>query len=78
MTLKELETYLGATSLGYLSVEGAMDAVGRPRNTFCTACFSGDYPVAVPDDLTKDAFEGSSEVGEIAAISHTQLKLIEI
>ncbi len=78
MSIEELEKYLGATSLGYLSVEGAMDAVGRPHNNFCTACFTGKYPVEVPDDLTKDALEGTADVGEIAALSHTQLRLIEI
>jgi amidophosphoribosyltransferase len=78
MSLKALEAYLGATSLGYLSVEGAMAAVGRPSNEFCTACFTGDYPVAVPDDLTKDALEMAPDVGQIAAISHAQPKLIEI
>jgi amidophosphoribosyltransferase len=77
MTIDELETYLGATSLGYLSVAGAMDAVGRPHSTFCTACFTGQYPVDVPADLTKEAFEGAPPVGEIAALSHTQLSLIE-
>lgn len=78
MTLPELEKYLGATSLGYLSIAGAVEAVGRPHNTFCTACFSGDYPVEVPDDLTKEALEGAPDVGEIAALTHAQLRLIEI
>lgn len=77
MTIKELERDLGATSLGYLSVEGAMDAVGRPPSTFCTACFTGDYPLEVPEDLRKDAFEDTPAVGEIATVSHSQLSLIE-
>ena len=77
MSLKELEKYLGATSLGYLSVGGAMDAVGRPHSTFCNACFTGNYPVAVPEDQTKEAFEDAPHVGEIAAVSHGQLSLIE-
>ncbi len=78
MTLPELEKYLGATSLGYLSVEGAMNAVGRPHNSFCTACFTGKYPVEVPSDLTKASLEELADVGEIATLSRSQLRLLEI
>ena len=38
---------VGADSLGYLSLEGAYKAVGLKPEGFCTACFSGDYPVPV-------------------------------
>lgn len=78
MTIDELESYLGATSLAYLSLAGAVAAVGRPYQTFCTACFSGDYPVAVPEEMTKDSLENMPDVGEIAALSRSQLRLIEI
>lgn len=78
LSIPELCKYLGATSLGYLSLEGAMSSVGRPHDTFCTACFSGDYPVPVPDDIGKDSLEDLADVGEIAALNHAQLRLIEI
>ncbi len=78
MTIKELEIDLGATSLGYLSIPGAMAAVGKDGDHFCLACFNGDYPEPVPNDLKKNAFDKHPEVGEIAAISHGQFKLIEI
>jgi amidophosphoribosyltransferase len=38
---------VNADSLGYLTLEGAYKAVGLPAEGFCTACFSGDYPVPV-------------------------------
>jgi amidophosphoribosyltransferase len=38
---------VGADSLGYLTLEGAYRAVGLEPDRFCTACFSGDYPVPV-------------------------------
>jgi len=78
MTIPELQMELGATSLGYLSLEGAIEAVGRPADTFCTACFSGNYPVPVPDDLTKESLEESRDVGEIGTLMHSQLRLLEI
>lgn len=37
--------YLGVDSLGYLSMEGMMSAVGMKRDKYCTSCFSGDYPL---------------------------------
>ncbi len=77
MTIPELEKYIGATSLGYLSIAGAVRAVGKGEDHFCLACFSGNYPVPVPDDLTKSAFDDPPEVGEIATLAHGQLKLIE-
>jgi amidophosphoribosyltransferase len=51
-TLEEIRKYLGADSIGYLSTEGMIKATGRPANTFCTACFTGDYPV--PFDASFD------------------------
>lgn len=57
MDVPELCEYIGATSLGFLSIKGAVGAVGRPSNDFCLACFNGDYPIPIEDSLTKDAFD---------------------
>jgi amidophosphoribosyltransferase len=46
----EIQSYLGVDSLGYLSLEGMLRAAGA-RNPFCHACFSGQYPTEVSDDL---------------------------
>ena len=43
-TLDEIRRFVGADSLGYLSVEGLMEAAQAPRREFCAACFDGDYP----------------------------------
>ncbi|HVR69308.1 MAG TPA: amidophosphoribosyltransferase [Vicinamibacteria bacterium] len=46
--LDEIRRHIGADSLAYLSQEGLLAAVGDAEgNRFCTACFSGRYPVAV-------------------------------
>ncbi|MDD2337734.1 MAG: amidophosphoribosyltransferase [Geobacteraceae bacterium] len=47
-TIEEIRKYVTADSLGYLSVEGMMKAVGTGNTDFCRACFSGDYPVEFP------------------------------
>lgn len=44
-SVEEIRQFLGADSLGYLSMRGLLDAVGDPGNTkFCTACYTGRYP----------------------------------
>jgi amidophosphoribosyltransferase len=77
MTIEQLKDYLGATSLGYLSITGAVDAVGKTDDHFCLACFSGNYPIAVPGELKKHAFDDPPEVGEMAAIEHGQFRLLD-
>lgn len=43
-SVEEIREFLGADSLGYLSVEGLLSPFSRPCD-FCTACFTGEYPV---------------------------------
>ncbi|HVT12982.1 MAG TPA: amidophosphoribosyltransferase [Fimbriimonadaceae bacterium] len=69
MSIPDLQAYIGATSLGYLSIQGAVDAVGKGPNHFCLACFNGDYPIAVPRELQKHAFDDPPEVGQMAAFA---------
>ncbi len=60
--------YLGADSLGYLSVEGLVRAVNLPGSIFCLACLNGHYPVPIPDDLkvSKFSFEDLPEDEQLA------------
>ena len=77
-SVEEIREHLGATSLGYLSVEGTVRAVGDGKNGFCLACFNGDYPISVPRDLNKLAFEEPPEVGQIGVVQRGQLKLLDV
>jgi amidophosphoribosyltransferase len=56
-SVPEICRLIGADSLGYLSVEGLIKAVGLPRENFCLACFTGDYPVPVQLEMDKLALE---------------------
>ena len=47
-SLEEVRKYIDADSLGYLSLEGLMGAVGPDRGSYCSSCYTGDYPVAFP------------------------------
>jgi len=43
--LKEIEKFIQATSLSYLSLEGLKKCVKEDAGQFCYACFTGDYPI---------------------------------
>jgi amidophosphoribosyltransferase len=49
---EEIRQFLGVDSLGYLSLEGMLRAAGGPGG-FCHACFSGEYPTPIPDELVQ-------------------------
>ncbi|WP_336248998.1 amidophosphoribosyltransferase [Stomatohabitans albus] len=49
MTTAQMAEYLGADSVGYLSVEGLIKSTGRAAKSLCVACFTGEYPIAVED-----------------------------
>jgi len=56
-SVPEICKFIGADSLGYLSVEGLIKAVGLPREKFCLACFTGEYPIPVQLEMDKLALE---------------------
>jgi amidophosphoribosyltransferase len=64
--VEEIRQHIGADSLGYLSLEGMITAVHetvKQKNGHCNACFSGQYPIDIPEwlfdeDREKLIFEG--------------------
>src|SRR5882672_1156027 len=49
-TLDEITTFLDADTVAYLSLEGLLSAVGNERSSYCSSCYTGRYPVAIPQD----------------------------
>jgi amidophosphoribosyltransferase len=49
-TLEEITKYLDADSVGYLSLDGLLSAVGNEGGCYCTSCYTGHYPVSFPND----------------------------
>jgi len=49
-TIDEVKEIIGADSLAYLSVEGVKSLAKETKTGFCTACFTGDYPVEVKEE----------------------------
>lgn len=64
-THQEICDYLGADSIGYLDVDGMVRATGLEKNSFCMACFNGDYPVPFDsafDKLIMERRKGSAQL----------------
>ena len=59
-TVQETADFLKVDSLEYLSLEGMLSVVKNPKD-FCHACFSGQYPVAIPKNKSKYLLEGSTK-----------------
>jgi amidophosphoribosyltransferase len=48
--VEEVCNSIGADTLGYISEQGMIGATNQPRDRLCTACFTGSYPVPLPED----------------------------
>ena len=66
-SMPEICEFIGADSLGYLSVAGLFKAIGRPRKHSCAACFTGEYPMEVQLEMGQ-AGAGASLTARLALI----------
>ena len=79
-SLEEIQKYLNADSLHYLSQDGLVKATGLPKSSFCMACYDGDYPVPFDPAVDKHIIERRS--GRVASLTETlaqeraQIKLL--
>lgn len=77
---EEIRRYLSADSLHYLSQDGMVQATGLPRNSFCMACYDGDYPVKYDpamDKLIMERRRGRHEtLAEALTNEEMQIKLL--
>ncbi len=59
LEIDEIRDYLGVDTLAYLTLDRLKLATGTGGAGFCDACLTGDYPVEVPVELSKDVLEKS-------------------
>jgi amidophosphoribosyltransferase len=52
-----IRDFIGADSLEYLSLEGMLNSMPLPKEDFCTACFTGKYPINHTCHLSKNILE---------------------
>ncbi|MCX7872191.1 MAG: amidophosphoribosyltransferase [Verrucomicrobiae bacterium] len=80
-SIEEIRKFLHADSLAYLSLEGMVKATCQPKESFCLACFDGNYPVKYDPNVDKLILERRQQ--RIEGISWTlipdqrQIKLFE-
>jgi amidophosphoribosyltransferase len=56
-TVEEIREFLHVKSLGYISMEGLLSCLSLPADHYCTACWSGKYPIPVNMILNKFMME---------------------
>ncbi|VEP11854.1 Amidophosphoribosyltransferase [Hyella patelloides LEGE 07179] len=52
-SVKEIEKQIGVDTLAYLSWEGMLKVTNKDTDSFCSACFTGDYPISIPDRMKR-------------------------
>ncbi|UCE07401.1 MAG: amidophosphoribosyltransferase [bacterium] len=57
MSVEEIRKFIEVDSLTYLSMEGLLNSVPHERGGYCTACFSGDYPIFPSNKMEKYQLE---------------------
>lgn len=62
-TVEQIRQHLGLDSLGYLSLDGLYECVSNPPADYCTACWTGAYPVT--EGLDDDFETGEPELHEV-------------
>ena len=60
-SVEEIRQFIGADSLGYLSVRGLLEVVGGSQGGFCDACFTGNFPIPVQLEMDKLVLEHPRE-----------------
>jgi amidophosphoribosyltransferase len=56
-SVEQVRGFLEVDSLAYLSLEGMLSCMKRPRSEYCTACWSGHYKVPIDQPQSKFSFE---------------------
>jgi len=49
-SVEEIARQIGADSLGYISIDGLVEAIGIPHEDLCLGCLTGEYPVSIPGE----------------------------
>src|SRR6185437_8274488 len=56
-TVDDIKDFLEVDSLAYLSLDGMLACLDKPKNHYCTACWSGEYKIPIDQPQSKFSFE---------------------
>ncbi|HVT60891.1 MAG TPA: amidophosphoribosyltransferase [Thermoanaerobaculia bacterium] len=64
-SVEQIRSFIEADSLAYLSLDGMLASVSGPRDSYCTACWTGEYrvPISAQDKRQAELFPIRSEEG---------------
>ncbi|OGW81724.1 MAG: amidophosphoribosyltransferase [Omnitrophica bacterium RIFCSPLOWO2_12_FULL_44_17] len=62
-SMEYIRKFLDVDTIGYLSHEGLLASVSKPKGNYCTACFTGNYPTKILDVTDKFKLEQRWERG---------------
>ncbi len=72
-TVEEIAEIIGVDSLGFLGVENVTKLADNPSLEFCTSCFTGHYPIEVPEIMPKEKYE--FKIGENLDLSQEPVRM---
>jgi amidophosphoribosyltransferase len=52
-SVEEIKNFIGLDGLCYLSLQGMIEATGLEKDSFCLACFDGNYPIEPKEGFSK-------------------------
>ena len=55
LEIDEIRKQLGAETLGYISIESLVEAIGIDAEHLCLGCLNEDYPTEIPDDVEAES-----------------------
>jgi amidophosphoribosyltransferase len=64
-SVEEIRRFIGADTLGYLSLDGLLQACPHEGGQYCTACFSGDYRIPPDGEQNKSILEKARDLCEL-------------
>ena len=56
-TVEQIRDFVEVDSLSYLSLDGMLACMKHPKDSYCTACWSGNYKITIDHPQTKFSFE---------------------
>ncbi len=61
LTVDEIREYIGCDSITYLDLDALIESTGAVNAGFCDACLTGNYPIDIPVNLSKNVLEDGEE-----------------
>ncbi len=71
LTVDEIREYIGCDSISYLHLDAMVDSIGAVNAGFCDACLTGNYPIDIPVNLSKNVLESGEERHQTSTIARS-------